>query len=385
MIRILGPLLLIFTFLFCTTARASGGSIIVTPSQGYSAVDVFTERAPEAFGGFGNDLAMFEKGKGEYQGLQVVNPRSGATLMSLGMPSDYFGRYTDETGFCGVWSSFVTADPDGSSLWVGFTNYGNTDDRIYKVTLDGHWTEKTKLTGNFDMEFDGTTAYVSANTSGLNHADNSLWRFDTTTGQTRAFAFVGGYSAGLGVDSAGDVYYGNYGFSPGNQYIYRFSAQQISDTLASESDPLLQLKDAEILTRLDASGPYDLDVDAADNVVFNLNTLAGDQSNPTSASSEIAVWNGTVGSGMNYDVIGDGGGQSRWYTMLATTGDIRQPGGTVYVNDYFSPGIAELTATPEPSTFVLLSIAGITVAAYAYRRRAFRTKQQMQEARDVQQ
>lgn len=380
--RLSSLLLLAWVFLFYATVRANGDSAIVNPSPGYVAVDSFYDRAPEAFGGFGSDLAMFEKGRGEYQGLQIVNPTSGATLMSLGMPSDYFGQYTSG-GFCGVWSSFVTADPGGSSLWVGFTNYGNTDDRIYQVTLDGHWTEKAKLTGNFDMEFDGATAYVSANTSGLGAPDNSLWRFDTITGDTRAFAYVGGYSAGLGVDSAGNVYYGNYGFSPGNQYVYRFSAQQISNALASESEPLLQLADAEVLTRLDASGPYDLDVDAADNVVFNLNTLAGDQSNPFSASSQIAVWNGEIGSGKNYDVIGDGGGGSRWYTMLATTGDIRQAGGTVYVQDYFCPGIAQLTATPEPSTFVLASIAGLTAAAYAYRRRAFRTKQPMQEARYV--
>ncbi len=374
-------LLLIWIFLFHVAVRANGDSAIVIPSPGYSAVDSFYDRAPEAFGGFGGNLAMFEKGTGEYQGLQIVNPTSGATVMSLGLPSGYLAQYT-QGGFCGVWSSFVTADPDGSSLWVGFTNYGNTDDRIYQVTLDGRWTEKARLTGNFDMEFDGTTAYVSANTSGLSAPDNSLWLFDTITGQTRAFAYVGGYSAGLGVDSAGNVYYGNYGFSPGNQYIYRFSAQQISDALAEEM--LLQLADATILSRLDANGPYDLDVDAADNVVFNLNT--GDENG--SYSSKIAVWDGEIGSGLNYDVIGDGSGANRWYTMLATTGDIRQAGGTVYVQDYFSPGIAQLTAVsvPEPSAVTLLFIVGVTGALCVYRRRiAIRTILPTQEARYVQQ
>ncbi|MEN6407479.1 MAG: PEP-CTERM sorting domain-containing protein [Thermoguttaceae bacterium] len=130
------------------------------------------------------------------------------------------------------------------------------------------------------------------------------------------------------------------------------------------------MTDATKLTDFDANGPYDVDVDTADHVVFNLNS--GDQNG--SGSSKIAVWNGEIGSGLNYDVIGDGAGAVRWYTMLATTGDIRQAGGTVYVNDYFSPGIAQLTATPEPSTFILASIAGLTAAAYAYRRRVFRTK-----------
>ncbi|MEN6367804.1 MAG: PEP-CTERM sorting domain-containing protein [Thermoguttaceae bacterium] len=170
------------------------------------------------------------------------------------------------------------------------------------------------------------------------------------------------------MDSAGNVYYGNYGFSPGSQALYRFSPDKISEALSTEK--LLQLTDATKLTDFDANGPYDVDVDTADHVVFNLNS--GDQNG--SGSSKIAVWNGEIGSGLNYDVIGDGAGAVRWYTMLATTGDIRQAGGTVYVNDYFSPGIAQLTATPEPSTFILASIAGLTAAAYAYRRRVFRTK-----------
>jgi autotransporter-associated beta strand protein len=75
--------------------------------------------------------------------------------------------------------------------------------------------------------------------------------------------------------------------------------------------------------------------------VFNLN--AGNQSG--SVSSKIAVWNGTIGGGPNYDVIGTGSGQSRWYTMIETAGNVREIGGTVYVQDYFSPGVAQLTRT----------------------------------------
>ncbi|MBN2580439.1 MAG: autotransporter-associated beta strand repeat-containing protein [Pirellulales bacterium] len=329
-------LLTAWTLALHVSPAARGQSAIVNPSAGYTAVDQFTEpwpgRAPDAYGAFGDNLAMFEK----YTGLEIVDPTDGSTLYSLGSPSDYFTQYT-QGGFIGVWSSFVTADPSGDSLWVGFTNYGNTDDRIFQVDLSGNWTEKTMLIGNFDMEFDGAVAYLSANTSGLGAPDNSLWCFDTATCELVDFAYVGGYSAGLGVDSAGNVYYGNYGFTPGNQYLYRFSAGQISDALANEM--MLQLGDGEILSVLDANGPYDLDVDEADNVVFNLNT--GD--NKGSYSSRVAVWNGVVGADVNYDVIGDGSGVNRWYTMLETSGNIRQSGGVVYVQDYWKPGIAEMT------------------------------------------
>jgi autotransporter-associated beta strand protein len=313
-----------------------GQSSIVNPSSVYSAVDSLVDRAPEAFGGFGSNLACYEKSTG----LQVVDPATGDVVLDLGKPLDYLNEYT-YGGFVGVWSSFVTADPSGDSLWVGFTNYGTTDDRIFQVDLDGHWTQKAMVQGNFDMEFYGTTAYMSANNSGLGAGDNKLWALDTATGQPRAFAYVGGYSAGLAADSHGNVYYANYDFNPGNQFLYRFSAAQVSNALASNT--LLQLADAQKLSYIDASGPYDIDVDAADNVVLNLNTLAGSPSNPSSGSSQVAVWNGKIGNDVNYNVIGEGGSAYRWYTMLATTGNIRQAGGSVYVQDYCSPGIAQMT------------------------------------------
>ena len=263
----------------CTVMPAYGQSIIVNPSSGYSAVDCLPDYAPEAFGTFGNNLAMFEKSTG----LQVVNPADGTIAMSLRTPTDYFAKYT-QNSIVGVWSSFVAADPSGNSIWVGFNNYGNTDDRIYQVNQAGHWTQKATLTGNWDMEFHGSTAYLSADTSGAGAGNTSLWTFNTATGQLADIAHVGGYSAGLGVDGAGNVYYGNYGFTPGNQALYRFSAQQISNAVSSGT-PLELQNAAKLADFADANGPYDLDVDAAGNVVFNLN----------GSSSQVAVWNGIQG------------------------------------------------------------------------------------------
>jgi hypothetical protein len=337
---------------FCATRCAYGQSAIVSPLGNYTAVDRLTDLAPEAFGTFGNYLACLEKSTG----LQVVDPTSGSVRYSLGSPTD--GYYSSS-----VWSSFVTADPSGSSLWVGFTKYGNTDDRIYQVDLNGNWTHKTSLIGNFDMEFHGTTAYISANTSGLNAGNNFLWKFDTTASSLLEIASVGGYSAGVGVDSKGNVYYGNYGYTVGSQSLYRFSEQQISNAISQGT--VLGLSDATILaTFADSNGPYDLDVDTADNVVFDLNSVDG-------YGSKVAVWNGVEGSGANYNVIGTGSGQDRWYTMLETSENILANGGKIYVQDYFNPGIAEMTnvTTPEPSTFILLSIAAITGAIWRCKRR----------------
>lgn len=325
------PTYMICMLFLCAVIPAYGQSGIVSPSSGYSAVDRLTDYAPEAFGVFGDNLALFEKSTG----LQVVNPADGTIMMSLGTPTDYFAAYT-QNSVIGVWSSFVVADPSGNSIWVGFNNYGNSDDRIYQVDQAGHWTQKATLTGNWDMEFHGSTAYLSADTSGLGGGNNSLWTFNTATGQLVDIAHVGGYSAGLGVDSAGNLYYGTYGFTPGNQALYRFSAQQISSAVSSGT-PLELQSAAKMADFVDANGPYDLDVDAAGNVVFNLN----------GNSSKVAVWNGIQGNGANYNIIGNGEGD-HWYSMLATVGNIRQPGGIIYMQDYFSPGIVQLTRLANP-------------------------------------
>lgn len=325
------PMSMICMFFLYAAMPAYGQSDIVNPSTGYSAVDRLSDYAPEAFGSSGDNLALFEKSTG----LQIVSPADGTIMMSLGKPTDYFDAYTLGS-VVNVWSSFVAADPGGNSFWVGFNNYGNTDDRIYQVDQEGHWTQKAMLIGNWDMEFHGSIAYLSADTSGMGGGNNSVWRFNTSTSQLVDIAHVGGYSAGLGVDSAGNIYYGTYGFTPGNQSLYRFSAQQISGAVSSGT-PLELESAAKLADFVDAYGPYDLDVDAADNVVFNLN----------GSSSKIAVWNGIQGNGANYNVIGNGEGD-HWYTMLATIGNIRQPGGSVYAQDYFSPGIAQLTRLANP-------------------------------------
>jgi autotransporter-associated beta strand protein len=325
------PALAICAIVLCAAAPAHGQSLAIVPTSEYSAVDCLTDRAPEAFSTFGQNLAVFEKSTG----LQIVNPTDGTVVASLGAPSDYFAAYTKDS-VVNVWNSFVAADPSGSSLWIGFTNNGNTDDRIYQVDQQGNWTLKATLAGNWDMEFHGNAAYLSANTPGMGAGNTSLWMFNTTSGQLVDVAHVGGYAAGLGVDAAGNVYYGTYGFVPGNQSLFRFSAQQISGAVSSGT-PLELGSAAKLADFTDAYGPYDLDLDAVGNVVFNLN----------GGSSGAALWNGVDGSGANYSFIGTGEG-AHWYSMLATVGNVRQPGGTIYMQDYYSPGIVQITRLANP-------------------------------------
>jgi autotransporter-associated beta strand protein len=323
--RILAATSFLFVFLL-TSGIAFGQSAIVVPSPGYSANDVFLDRAPETFGAFGSNLACFEKSSG----LEIANPATGSVAYSLGLPND---NYIADNTANGVWSSFIAADPSGTSLWVGFTIFGNGDDRIYQVDLGGNWVQKATLPGNYDMQFSGTNAYLTANDAGLGAGNSAIWQFTPASSQLDEVAFVGGYSVGLGADSQGNVYYGTYGFTPGNQSLYRFGAADIAAAVSTQT-PLTIANATKLADFAAEYGPSDIDVDAAGNVVFDLNP-----------GYNVAVWNGTAGNGANYDVIAHCEGSSHWMGIVETYGDVRNGDGTVYIQDYYSPGIAQLIRT----------------------------------------
>jgi autotransporter-associated beta strand protein len=324
--------------LFLVFSRAGGAmaqSAIVVPAPSYSANDILLNRAPDSFASFGSNLAMFQPGTGPNSGLQIVNPADGSTLSSLGKPSAYLGLYPGM-----VWNSFVAADPSGTSVWVGFTNYGDTDDRVYQVDLNGNWTERAKLAGNFDMQVSGTNAYLVGNATGMTAGNAAIWQLDTISGNLAEVAEVGGYSVGLGADSQGNVYCGTYELTPGTQTLYRYSAAQIAAAVGSQSP--LAFGDAQKLADVEnVNGLSDVEVDAAGNVVFNMNTSNTD----FSTTNRIAIWNGVAGDGANYDVIGSDDGLGHWYSKLTTSGNVRSSGGKVYAGDYFNRGLALLVKT----------------------------------------
>jgi len=312
--------------LMATTVAGAAGSIIATAADGYTSVDFLPADQVKSFCLFGDDMAIFTN----TNGLQIVDRENPASRQSWGKPDEYLDYYAS----AGVWPSFLTADPTGQSLWVGFTISNNSDDRIYQVDASGTWTQRATLTGNFDMEFHAGNAYVSANPGAAGSSgtkDNSLYLFDTTgAGEHQVLAEVGGSSVGLALDSSGNVYCGTHNGDGSDNQIVRFSAAQIASAIGS--DPLTLAAGEELFT-LSAS-PYDLDIDDAGHLVFDARSFSG--------SNYVAVWDEDDGGQITQLATSIVASSAFRFTLVSTIGDVTASGGTIFANNVIQKGIAEI-------------------------------------------
>jgi len=316
-------------WLLVAAAAIAEDSQIVTPGNGYAATDFLPDEWIDAFCMFGDDVVTFSN----TEGLEIIDHDHPAVRQSLGKPDAYLGSGA-------VWCSFVAPDPSGESFWVGFTISNNSDDRIYEVGTGGVWTHRATLTGNFDLEFFGSDAYVSANPGAVQLPrlpENTIYQLDTTGGNDHdALAEVGGYSTGLGLDTSGNLYCATYyldydgdGLGPDDNRLFRFTAAQIASAVGPGN---LTLVDAEELFAM-SSGSSDVDVDDAGHVVFSDNDASG--------GSAVVYWNEALG-GEIVQVATPPETGSPWFTSMDVVGDVTVAGGQVCVVDYWSSGIAEV-------------------------------------------
>ena len=330
--RITLSVLALFASFAPLPARAN--SAMITPAEGYVAEDLFSlaspnPRQPETFGAVGTQLAMYA----HYFGLEVVDPETEIVTQSLGRPQDgYIEANTDPYGTVMVWNSFITADPSGDALWVGFTNYNNTDDRIYQIDLaSGAWTHKANMAGNFDLEFFGNTPCVSGLNSSNWDAPNCIWKLDTSGADNhdKLIELIGN-SAGLGVDRQGNIYYGAYRGPDSPAALYRWEATDVAGAFGPSH---LTFAEGTKLADLN-QGVYGLEVDDVGNVAFDLNSSGG---------HAVGLWDRSKEPGDACEIIATGGA-GHWYTVVTTQGDVTAEG-SVFLTDYSTVGIGMLTST----------------------------------------
>jgi hypothetical protein len=310
-------------------------SAIVTPGDGYGATDLLPTEWIGDVCLFGDSLAQFTN----EGGLEIIPRDNPAARQSWGKPDDYLAMYSSGSTTA-VWSTFVTPDPSGNSLWVGFTITTNADDRIYQVDSSGVWTHRATLTGNYDLEFFGGDAYVSGNPGATAlpfTPANTIYLLDTSGANNHdVLAEIGGYSAGFGIDDSGDLYFGTYyldddgdGLGPGDCAMHRYTAAQLEAAIGQQS---LSLSDAEELFPL-PFGPGDVEMDDAGNLVFD--------ANPEEVTPFVAAWK-TVGGAPPVEVASAANSGSAWLCLADVEGNVLGGGGTVYAVDYNQPGIAEI-------------------------------------------
>ena len=319
---------LTFFSLFIVLTTLIGQSTWLSPQEGYVSKDIITDKAFSAHDINGNHLFAIDS-----DGLYCYDITTGKVLHNLGKAPD---------GYNG-WPSFVTADPDGTKVWVGYTVSGLIDDRIFSVDITtGTWTHAATFPGNFDMEYHDGNYYVSGlNTEGWDGANdvNCISLLDLTgSNNHKKLIEIGGNSSGLAIDATGNVYNAKYDPS-GSTSMYQWSAASVTAVIEAIDGSFLTLEDGTVITTMPGNGPYDCATDDAGNMLFNCNDFTG--------GSFLARWNGNTGSTQNYEVIGTYGGSSfAWFSMLKATGDITTDGKAYMIN--FGDPVAEIRLSKAP-------------------------------------
>ncbi|MDG5800604.1 T9SS type A sorting domain-containing protein [Marinilabiliaceae bacterium ANBcel2] len=251
----------------------------------------------------------------------------GELIETYETPEDY-----DEM----IWASFLNVSPDGTDLWAGYTNMGNDDDRIYSINIEsGEWQLIDNIPGNFDLEFRNGEALIS----GLNSPDwnnpNSIFLLDKSDNKNhQKIIEIGGNSAGLAVDAAGNIYYGTY-FLQKENAVYKWANEDVQNAI--DNDKILTIDDGVKISDLPTGHQvYDCEVDADGNLLFNVNSF--------SSASFLVKWDGTKGDGLNYEVLAESPVETDWITMIKTMGSINchKNGNAIFTSIYGKP-IAQLT------------------------------------------
>lgn len=339
-------------------ATAQSTSSIITAESGYMSRDVVTNQSVS--GGFtvanGRVYSWSNQYPG-YVGFQIGNIATGE-VQTIGQPSFPINSN-------GYGDPFGLYDAANDIFYAGTYNDGGAS--LYSYS-NGTWT----ALGNFNSLYGADVQNGDVYVSGLNAIwtggvgqHNQIALFDLSgAGNHDVLIHATGNSAYVTVDNAGNVYYANY--NGGTPSLYRWSFESINLVRADREgglagggidDLYLTYDDAELLSSL-PGGANGIAVDEGGNVFVT-----------TNYSSEVVMWNESMGtgSGDNYVTIGTPAGFG-WLGAIDTHGDFLN-GGSIYVSNYGSDGLAEITqAVPEPSVYLLLAVAAGLVGFRKLRR-----------------
>ncbi len=310
---------LIFVSLIFAAFMLNAQDSYLTNGNGFVAEDILTEY--DMLSTFDIKGHMFYGHTGDT--IIAINMEAGEEVARYGKPSDYSS-----------FPSFIFAKPEQGEIWAGFTVTGNTDDRIYRInTSTGEWEQIATLAGNFDLVAVGDSLLVSAAVYG---DPNKIYILDTTGNNNHRVAIeTGGYSAGMGTDNRGNLFYATS--MDVDNFVCSWTIEQLYPVIQNTDASPLILDDAGKLTDI-PFGAYDCEVDDKGNLAFNINNYSGDKI--------LAVWNGVSGNGNNYDTLALATGDSDWFTMVKTRGDFLSPGteNGVFTLSYTRP-VAKVNGT----------------------------------------
>ncbi|PIE88289.1 MAG: hypothetical protein CSA04_02695 [Bacteroidetes bacterium] len=279
----------------------------MVPEEGYLTNDHFVAYTFSAFDVHGDLLFGYDE-----QGLHALSLTTGEELYVIPPPPNYL-----------CFSSFLSIDETGQYAWMGFTVTGNDDDRIYTCNLSTQqWEQQAVFACNFDMERRGDHILISGLNAVPGAAPNGIYILDTSGNNDHIKLIeTGGSSAGLAVDSEGNIYYASFFYD--QDMILKWDSADIEEVITGGSAPLTP-EEAETISLLPA-GSYDIDCDNADNIIFNCNDYVN--------GSFVGVWDGTTGNGEHFFKTAT---TTEFLTMLSVNDNVNA-GNTFYCIGFSTP------------------------------------------------
>lgn len=267
---------------FFLVAMTAAGQAHLTPAEGYKVAYWFPDLTEVQRFDLTDTMFYYCDLDSVYQ----MDLSNGQILKSYGKPADYTVI---------SYPSFLAVSPGGGSLWAGYTDFNNEDPRIYAIdVVSGEWKLMARMAGNYDLVFWNDSILVSGQNSTDWSSPNAIFVLDTTgADQHRKIVETGGYSSGMAVDSAGNLYYGTSTMA-GPHALYSWDSADLAAVIKTPAAPFLTTADAVKLSDLPL-GASGCEVDESGNVVFAMNQFLG--------TNVLGLWNGTEGDGHNYDTL----------------------------------------------------------------------------------
>jgi hypothetical protein len=272
----------------------------------------------------------------------------GAFMRTLGRVPDY--NSGDE------YAAFCRISPHHDEVWVGYTVLGNTDDRVYSVSMSAQnatATHRATMPGIYDLEFayidDQLTAFAGGTNDTTFGSPHKVWVLDLSGDDNHVLiADIGGYGAGIALDAYGRLY-----ATSTQGTLYRFDMMDVYDALMGGA--ALSTDNADMACDIGFGGS-DVTIDVWGNVFYNGNAT------DYSGASLIGVLDPTTGT---WDNIATGSGSAgNWSTFLATSGyDVLSGDGTLYVGDFYAFQTLTQISIPEPATLGLLLLGSLGLLA----------------------
>jgi len=222
------------------------------------------------------------------------------------------------------------------------------NDTIFTVSLDAVNEPATPVagfSGNYDLEFASVAGEWLPFVSGLNSTlwgvPNSVWLLDTSgADEHNKIAEIGGYSAGIAFDGAGNLFCPSNGLLDGD-LVASFDAADVAWAIEEgpeKADQFLELADGSIVSLLEG-GAADAVFDDAGSLYMLTAVWGGDLTMATIIKGKDYSGHGDY----KYDVVGTGGPDAFWFNFLASG-----PIGNVYIATLDYP--ASITQVSIPCT-----------------------------------